>query len=105
MTPYIATITTDKYAACYKDGGMVIVRLKDGASCVLDARWVVNFHSYIGVNLSQVEGFTLAVYVDDYFATVHRLNFTKRKWIVVRNTATVIEFHNPPIGEKPNVQS
>lgn len=90
MTPYVATITTDKYAACYKDGGMVVVRLKDGASSTLTPSQTNEFHGYVFDNWRLHHVLTMEAYFEG-------LTFTKRKWIVVRPGRTVIEIHNAPI--------
>lgn len=94
MTPYVATITTDKYAACYKDGGMIVVRLKDGASAVLGITQTHDFHRMIREVSYRT---TLFEAVNDAFDGRH---YERRKWIVVRPGRTVIEIYNSPIGEK-----
>jgi hypothetical protein len=98
MTAHYATsFQSDNFAATYRDGLLVIVRLKDQISVTLTLHETNEFRIW-------VQNYELA---DDDRDPIDRacaryvMRMKKRKWIYAQFGGSVIAFHNEPLGVKP----
>ena len=93
---YATSYQTENYCGAYRHGVLVLIRLRDQASCLLDLADTNKFkHDVFDYELSTDDRNLV-----DRACNAMAIWFRKRKWIYAAYGGSIIHVHNEPVGEK-----